>query len=86
MKLFLAFMALAMATMALAKDVRVRAHTRKDGTYVPAHTRSTNDSIRNNNYGRKSANSYGTKDRDSDNDGIYNQYDKDDNNDGLIDR
>lgn len=38
------------ATPAVAGDVRVRPHIRKDGTYVPGHWRSAPDGNRYNNW------------------------------------
>jgi hypothetical protein len=53
-----AMMALALATVAMAwpaapveADTYVRGYTRRDGTYVPPHHRTTPDSSRGNNYG-----------------------------------
>jgi hypothetical protein len=66
-------------------DVYVRPHYRSDGSFVPGHCRSRPDSIKSNNYGRKSSWSRGLYDRDVDGDGILNQYDPDDDNDGVPD-
>lgn len=76
---------LLLSTIQAIAQTQVRGYTRKDGTYVAPHTRTAPDSNKWNNYGSKSSNSYGSKDRDSDNDGIYNQYDKDDNNNWVQD-
>ena len=38
------------ASSALAKDVYVKGHTRKDGTYVQPHHRTSADSTKLNNY------------------------------------
>lgn len=85
MKFITVSILLGFAVESFARDVRVRAHARKDGTYVPAHTRSAADSKKWNNYGSKSSGSTSTFDRDTDNDGSLNQYDMDDNNNGVGD-
>lgn len=73
-------------------QVQVKGYYRKNGTYVQPHIRSSPDSTKSNNHGpAKSAGSqygggYTSPDlRDSDNDGISNQYDNDDDNDGISD-
>lgn len=38
---------------AQAKGVRVRAHTTKSGTYVPAHVKTSSDSSKANNWSAK---------------------------------
>lgn len=50
MKIALGLILAALAVSAWADDY-VRGYTRKDGTYVPPHYRSTPDSSRANNYG-----------------------------------
>jgi len=48
----IALLALALvASGALADDTHVRGYTRRDGTYVQPHHRTTPDSNRGNNYG-----------------------------------
>jgi hypothetical protein len=37
----------------LCKDVKVKGHTKKDGTYVAPHHRSSPDETKSNNYGTK---------------------------------
>jgi hypothetical protein len=54
---------------AIAKDVHVKGYTRKDGTYVAPHTRSSPNNTKNDNYSTKgNVNPYtgkaGTKPRD----------------------
>lgn len=52
----LAFLAAALVlipTVAEARDVQVKGHIRKDGTYVPPHTRTTPDSSPYNNWTTK---------------------------------
>lgn len=85
MKLIIIALVAIFTTAAFAGDTYVNGYTRKDGTYVKGYTRSTANETKRDNYGSKSKNSYGTRDRDSDNDGIYNQYDSDDDNDGTSD-
>ena len=84
----MATLALLLTTNALA-DTYVNGYTRKDGTYVQGHTRSSPDSSRSNNYNsrsnggnqrdeysgatNKSNSGYGLYD--NDNDGISNSYD-----------
>jgi len=90
--LFLAlFLIGIMVSSAFAKDAYVNGYYRKDGTYVQPYVRSSPDTFKWNNYGSKSnsgSSSYGYSNpynRDSDKDGIYNQYDIDDNNNGKLD-
>jgi hypothetical protein len=70
-----------------AKDVHVRGYTRKDGTYVRPHIRSSPDSYKWNNYGpsRNSSELMNPRSRDSDKDGTPNYLDRDDNNNGIED-
>ena len=70
---------------AIARDVFVNGHTKSNGTYVNGYIRSSPNSDKSDNYGRKSYGSKSIYDRDSDNDGIKNQYDSDDDNDGIND-
>jgi hypothetical protein len=51
MKYLVLAVALAVSASAFAKDVYVRGHVRKDGTYVAPHHRTSPDSTQNNNYG-----------------------------------
>ena len=74
-------------SIAEAKDVHVKGYTRKDGTYVRPHIRSSPDSSRSNNYGPSQSNSQlmNPNSRDYDRDGTPNAYDADDDNDGAHD-
>ena len=70
-----------------AKDVYVHGYYRSDGTYVRPHIRSSPDAYRWNNYG-PSTNSYHLmhpRTRDYDRDGIPNYLDRDSDNDGIMD-
>ena len=81
------------AGVANARDVHVNGYYRSNGTYVAPHVRSSPDGSRANNYGPSRSGSgyasygYGTLtwSRDSDHDGIANEFDLDDNNDGIGD-
>lgn len=89
MKLIHIMLLLAFSTAALA-DTYVNGYYRKDGTYVQGHTRSSPNNTRYDNYGSPSSSqrssSYpSTYTRDSDGDGVSNQYDMDDNNNGVMD-
>ena len=74
-------------------QVQVSGYYRSNGTYVQPHIRSAPDSTKSNNYGSaKSSPLYNSmggysppETRDSDHDGIANQYDNDDNNNGISD-
>lgn len=64
------FMGLPVFAMAYGSDVYVRGYTKKDGTYVQPHHRTSPDNTRNNNYSTYgNTNPYtgqqGTKPRDS---------------------
>lgn len=50
---FLVFVLTALAGAAYARDVYVKGHTRKDGTYVQPHYRSSPDGNFNNNWSTK---------------------------------
>lgn len=65
----------------------VKGYTRKDGTYVNGHERSSPDQYKWNNYGpsRNTQERINPYIRDNDNDGIPNYLDKDDNNNGISD-
>jgi len=78
---------MALAYTAEAKDVHVRGYTRRDGTYVRPHIRSSPDSSRWNNYGpsQDSSQLMNPRSRDADGDGLPNYLDQDDNNNGIID-
>ncbi len=52
-KLIAATMILALAAPALAQSVSVRGHIRKDGVYVPPHTRSAPNSTTLDNWSTK---------------------------------
>ena len=83
----LLFFVASFAQEVFARDVSVRGYTRKDGTYVRPHIRSSPDSSRANNYGpsRNSDELMNPKARDSDGDGTPNSLDNDDDNDGVPD-
>lgn len=69
-------------------DTSVRGYFRKDGTYVAPHARSSPNTTRMDNYGSASSNQSFQPSplmRDSDGDGLFNQYDMDDDNDGTFD-
>jgi hypothetical protein len=74
-------------TNTFARDVYVRGHVRKDGTYVAPHVRSSPDRSRANNYGPSGAESFkfSPRTRDLDRDGLPNYLDQDDDNDGRYD-
>lgn len=68
-------------------QVYVEGYSRKDGTYVSPHYRSSPNSSKWDNYG-PSTSSSGTQSpysRDNDSDGSPNLYDYDDDNDGISD-
>ena len=81
------FFAATFAEVSFARDVHVGGYTRKDGTYVRPHIRSSPDSSRANNYGpsRNSSELMNPGSRDSDSDGTPNYLDNDDDNDGTQD-
>jgi len=74
-------------------QVHVKGYTRKDGTYVAPHIRSSPDAYKWNNYGPSSSSpNYLGKGhvtapstRDHDGDGVANMFDYDDDNDGTND-
>lgn len=74
-------------------QVHVKGYTRKDGTYVAPHIRSSPDAYKWNNYGPSSSSpNYLGKGhvtapstRDYDGDGVANMFDYDDDNDGIND-
>lgn len=84
--------ALAIAAPATAQ-VSVGGYTKKDGTYVAPHIRSSPNGTKADNYGPSSSSPLYTgrgsvtppSTRDSDRDGIANMYDRDDNNNGIGD-
>jgi hypothetical protein len=79
---------LCIVTPCFAKDVYVHGYTRKDGTYVAPHHRTSPDEYKWNNYGPKDTDSVMPNNpqlRDNDNDGTPNYKDKDDDNDGVQD-
>lgn len=84
---FLVVIASIFACQAQAKDVHVKGHYRKDGTYVRPHVRSSPDSYKYNNYGpsKSDAELMNPSLRDNDNDGIQNSMDTNDDNDGITD-
>lgn len=85
-------LAVCIATPAVAQ-VSVGGYTKKDGTYVAPHIRSSPNSTKADNYGPSSSSPLYTgrgsvkppNSRDADRDGIANRYDQDDDNDGLSD-
>ena len=90
MKLQLIIISLAFAVSATAfADTSVRGHFRKDGTYVQPHTRSSPNTVKSDNYGTSSAKPSGgyvsPYGRDTDGDGLSNQFDSDDDYDGVSD-
>lgn len=91
MKLFsiavCAILCVSIVAPAHAGDVYVKGYTRRDGTYVRPHVRSSPDSVRWNNYGpsRSSSELLAPRSRDYDRDGIANYLDRDDDNDAILD-
>lgn len=90
MKLIITAALLLITTVASAEYVQ--GYVRKDGTYVPGYYRSEANGTRADNYGNQTqprSSTYGLTQpsytRDSDGDGIANQYDHDDNNNGVSD-
>ena len=81
----LAFISLVLlADSVFAGQTWVDGYHRKDGTYVQPHVRSTPNAHRYDNFGPGS-NPHTPYGRDSDRDGMWNQYDMDDDNDGYFD-
>jgi hypothetical protein len=74
-------------TTVFSKDVYVRGHYCKDGTYVRPHIRSSPDSYRWNNYGpsRNDSELMNPRLRDNDRDSTPNYLDRDDDNDSILD-
>jgi len=68
-------------------DTYVKGYTRKDGTYVRPHVRSSPDSSLSNNYGpsQNSSQLMNPRSRDYDNDGTPNYLDNNDDNDSFHD-
>jgi hypothetical protein len=90
--IFLGGWLLIMSPQSVSAESYVNGYYRANGTYVKPHTRSSPDSYRYNNYGSPSAkqsySNFGVTpswSRDSDSDGLSNQFDLDDNNDGQMD-
>jgi hypothetical protein len=89
----LGFLAVAVASLFLfvtesfAKDVHVKGYTRKDGTYVRPHVRSSPDTYKWNNYGpsRNDSELMNPRARDNDHDGVPNYLDRNDDNDSRPD-
>lgn len=74
-------------SLLFAKDVYVKGYYRKDGTYVRPHVRSAPDGYKWNNYG-PSEDSWqltNPRSRDYDGDGVPNYLDRDSDNDGIFD-
>lgn len=86
-RLLLVLIALLFASSAFAKDTYIRGYTRKDGTYVRPHIRSSPNQYKWDNYGRSKSDSelLNPKSRDTDSDGTPNYLDSDDDNDGIAD-
>lgn len=92
MKRILVLAALLLSAQSAIADTYVQGYTRADGTYVPGHYRSSPNTTRSDNYGNQTqprTQTYGlpqpSYQRDSDGDGVANQYDYDDNNNGVAD-
>lgn len=92
MKCIIVLAVLALTAQSALADTYVQGYTRRNGTYVPGHYRSTPNSTRTDNYGSPSqpkSSRYSlpqpSYQRDTDHDGIANQYDYDDNNNGVAD-
>ncbi len=85
--LFVASLCFAEASESYAKDTYVKGYTRKDGTYVRPHIRSSPDAYKSNNYGpsRDSSQLMNPRARDNDYDGVPNYSDHDDDNDNIHD-
>jgi len=84
---FLAALLLMSVATPIFADTYVNGYTRKDGTYVRPHVRSSPDSSRANNYG-PSENSWqlmNPRSRDADGDGSSNYLDNNDDNDSYYD-
>lgn len=75
------------AVESFGKDVYVKGYTRKDGTYVRPHVRSSPNEYKLDNYGPSKSDSelLNPSTRDSDRDGTPNYLDNDDDNDGTQD-
>lgn len=52
-RLILSLIVLFFTSIAFAKDIHVRGHTRKDGTYVKPHIRSSPNRFKEDNYSTK---------------------------------
>lgn len=78
---------MAASSVLMAKDVHVKGYTRKDGTYVQPHIRSSPDAYKWNNYGpsRNPSELMAPQTWDADRDGTPNYLDRDDNNNQLLD-
>lgn len=90
MRLIALLLLLAAVSAPALADVYVDGYYRKDGTYVPPHTRSSPNNTRSDNYGRPNSSQRNDGytspyNRDQDRDGLVNQYDQDDDNDGTLD-
>lgn len=80
-------MVLIVGIEASAKDTYVRGYTRKDGTYVKPHIRSSPDRFKSNNYGpsKRDSELMSPRARENDQDGSPNYLDTDDNNNSIND-
>lgn len=87
MKKIICILVLSFLFVSSAYAVWVRGYTRRDGTYVRGHYRSSPNRSRSDNYGpsQTSLDRINPWRRDYDSDGIPNMYDSDDDNDGVID-
>ena len=91
-KIVIAMCMLAVSVSAFAQ-VSVKGYTKKDGTYVAPHIRSSPNSTTSDNYGPSSSSPLYTgrgsvtppSTRDADGDGVANMFDLDDDNDGASD-
>lgn len=87
---------LILAVGSVSAQTYVSGYTKKNGTYVQPHVRSSPNATKTDNYGpARSSKASGAStyapayvspySRDKDNDGVSNQYDQDDDNDGAND-
>lgn len=93
MKLALPILLALVVALPATAQVNVRGYTKKDGTYVPPHVRSSPDGTKANNYGPSSTSPLysGTgsitppSSRDADQNGSANRFSRDDDSDGIHD-
>ena len=86
-KVLIISLTVVLLTTSVAFGGSVKGYTRKDGTYVRGHERSSPNKYKWDNYGpsKKDSELTNPKSRDYDKDGIPNYLDKDDDNDGKSD-